>query len=92
MSSILKDLEELQAGKKSSDKVTWTEHLKQQFENSKKEILKLDKLYLPKADDQLVMTSDWSEEGISCTLWAIVDNVGVCRHQVSVLAPHSALV
>ena len=74
MSSILKGLEELQAGKKSSDKVTWTEHLKQQFEDSKKEILKLDKLYLPKADDQLVMTSDWSEKGISCTLWAIVDN------------------
>ena len=74
MSSILKDLEELQAGKKSSDKVTWTENLKQTFEDSKKEILKLDQLYLPKPDDQLVMTSDWSEKGISCTLWAIIDN------------------
>ena len=75
MSNILKDLEEMQAGKKSSDKLVWNDGLKQQFEKSKVEILKLDQLYLPKPEDQLVMTSDWSEKGISCTLWAIIDNV-----------------
>ena len=48
--------------------------VKNEFEISKKEILRLDNLYLPKPDDQLVMTSDWSEQGISCTLWAIVEN------------------
>ena len=37
--------------------------------------MNLDKLYLPKPSDQLVMTSDWSEKGISATLWAMVDNV-----------------
>ena len=74
MSSILRELEELQAGKMSSEKIVWTKPLEEKFEMSKREILKLDKLYLPKPDDQLVMTSDWSEKGISCTLWAIVDN------------------
>ena len=75
MSNILKDLEEFQANKKSSEKLLWTEELKQKFVESKKEILQLDKLYLPKPSDQLVMTSDWSEKGISATLWAMVDNV-----------------
>ena len=74
MSGLLKDLEEIQAGKKSSDKIAWNDQLKKKFELSKQEILKLDNLYLPKSDDQLVMTSDWSEKGISCTLWAIIDN------------------
>ena len=74
MSWILKDLEEFQAGKKSTDKLVWNDFLKQKFEDSKLEIKKLDNLYLPKSEDQLVMTSDWSEKGISCTLWAIIDN------------------
>ena len=74
MSFLLKDLEEFQAGKKSSDKLEWSEELKQKFFKSRQEILQLDNLYLPKQSDQLVMTSDWSEKGISCTLWAIVEN------------------
>ena len=74
MSFLLKDLEEFQAGKKSCDKLVWTNELESKFFKSKEEILKLDKLYLPKQSDQLVMTSDWSEKGISCTLWAIVEN------------------
>ena len=75
MSNILKELEEFQANKKSSEKLLWTEDLKQKFVESKKEILQLEKLYLPKPSDQLVMTSDWSEKGISATLWAMVENV-----------------
>ena len=74
MSHILRELEEFQAGKKSSDKLLWNDQLKDKFEKSKHEIQTLDELYLPKPDDQLVMTSDWSEKGISCTLWAIIDN------------------
>ena len=70
MAAILKGLEEFQAGKKSSQKLVWTEHLKEQFENSKEEITDLDDLYLPKPDDQLVMTTDWCKKGISGTLWA----------------------
>ena len=75
MSNILRDLEEFQANKKSSEKLTWTPELKEKFEISKQEIKELDKLYLPKPSDQLVMTSDWSEKGISATLWAMVDNI-----------------
>ena len=74
MSSILRSLEELQAGRKSSEKLLWTKELIERFEESKRQILILDKLYLPKPEDQLVMTSDWSEKGISCTLWAMIDN------------------
>ena len=77
MSSILRELEELAASKKSSAKLTWTEQLKRKFEESKLKIKELDKLYLPHPDDQLVFTSDWSEEGISATLWAMfVENDG----------------
>ena len=72
MAQTLKDLEELQASKKSSEKLTWTENLKTKFEESKKKILQLEKLYLPKQDDQLVMTSDWSEKCLSCTFWAMI--------------------
>ena len=84
MAQTLKDLEEFQASKKSSEKLQWTEDLKTKFEESKKKILQLDKLYLPKQDDQLVMTSDWSEKGLSCTLWAMIENIPqvVCRFSV----------
>ena len=75
MSYILRELEEFQAGKKSSDKLQWNEHLKTKFYESRQEMKNLDELYLPKPDDQLVMTSDWSEKGISCTLWAIIENI-----------------
>ena len=74
MSNILKDLEEFASNRKSSEKLVWTPELQKTFEDSKHQILNLDKLYLPKPDDQLVMTSDWSEKGISSTLWAIIEN------------------
>ena len=73
MAAILKELEEFQAGKKSSEKLTWTDHLKKKFEDSRRAITDLDHLYLPKPDDQLVITSDWSEKGISATLWAVFE-------------------
>ena len=81
MAHILKDLEGFTALKKSTEKLQWTEDLKTKFEESKKKILQLEKLYLPKQDDQLVMTSDWSEKGLSCTLWAMIENIPhvVCR-------------
>ena len=71
MSMILRDLELFVAGKKSSEKLEWTEQLKEKFEESKTKIKDLDELYLPKPDDQLVVTSDWCEKGISATLWAM---------------------
>ena len=73
MSVILREMEEFSASKKSSDKLVWTSHLIDQFENSKQQIKVLDELYLPKPSDQLVITSDWSEKGISATLWVMFD-------------------
>ena len=57
------------AGKKSSEKLDWSDELRTKFEDSKKKIKDL--VYLPKPADQLVTTSDWCEGGISATLWAI---------------------
>ena len=74
ISFILRNLEQLTSNKPSSQKLPWTDELIQNFERAKQEIVKLDKIYLPKADDQLVLTSDYSKLGISATLWASVDN------------------
>ena len=75
MSQNLQELEELVAKTKSKfEKIDWTEDLKTKFEASKEKIKTLDKLFIPKPDDQLVLTSDWSQKGISATLWASVDN------------------
>ena len=72
---ILKDLELFLAENSSvpTAVLPWTEPLIKQFEESKVKIKTLDKLYLPKQDDQLVLTSDWCKDGISATLWAVVD-------------------
>ena len=72
---ILKDLEQFLAANSSTSNtiLPWTQDLVKQFEESKVKIKKLDKLYLPKDTDQLVLTSDWCKYGISATLWAVVD-------------------
>ena len=49
---------------------TWPSNLS--FINSKQELKLLDKLYIPDPDDQLVSTFDFSEKGLSGTLWAKV--------------------
>ena len=74
MSMILRELELFVASKKSSEKLEWTEELMEKFEHSKAKIKDLDSLYLPKPDDQLVITSDWSKKGISATLWAMLED------------------
>ena len=73
---ILKDLEEFLAkhSSSSSQQLVWNDDLKKQFEDAKEKLKALDKLYLPKPEDQLVLTSDWCKYGISATLWAVVDN------------------
>ena len=74
MSVILRDLELFVASKKSSERLEWTDELKERFEESRSKIKDLDSVYLPKPDDQLVITSDWSMKGLSATLWAMVEN------------------
>ena len=75
MSENLQEMEELVAKSETKfEKLTWTAELKSKFESSKDKIKTLDKLYIPKSEDQLVLTSDWSKKGISGTLWAMVDD------------------
>ena len=73
---ILKDLEEFLAANSptSSTVLPWTNHLINQFEDSKQKIKVLDKLYLPKPEDRLVLSTDWCKQGISATLWAVIDS------------------
>ena len=73
---ILKDLEEFLAKQSAlaNKHLVWTDDLIKKFDDAKEKIKHLDQLYLPKPDDQLVLTSDWSKAGVSATLWAVVDN------------------
>ena len=75
MSQNLQELEEFVAKTETKfEKLEWNEVLKAKFESSKEKIKTLDQLYIPKTEDQLVLTSDWSKKGISATLWASVDD------------------
>ena len=57
-------------------KIRWTPELEQVFRKAQEAASQLDKLYVPKPEDQLVMTQDYAqkgtnmEAGISATLWA----------------------
>ena len=50
----------------------WDSAASASFDKSKQEIVNAANLYLPKRDDQLAVTVDWSQEGIGGTLWAIL--------------------
>ena len=50
--------------------IQWTKELLRKFDEAKQEAKQLDKVYLPKPEDQLVLTSDYSQKGVSATLWA----------------------
>ena len=60
--------------------LVWDSSASASFDKSKQEIVNAANLYLPKRDDQLAVTVDWSQEGIGGTLWAILQSghVPVC--------------
>ena len=70
---ILGNLEKITSDKASAAKIEWTPSLTKEFNAARDEIKILDTIYLPKPEDQLVLTSDYSKKGICATLWAIVD-------------------
>ena len=74
MALLLGDLEELTSNKPSSQKIVWAPELIKKFEIAKEEAKNMDSLYIPKPDDQLVLTSDYCKYGINATLWAKVDD------------------
>ena len=75
MSGNLQQIEEFMSKHiNSAEKLEWTNDLIKAFEESKLKIKTLDRLYIPKPHDQLVMTSDWSKTGFHATLWAVIDD------------------
>ena len=48
--------------------LVWDRLSSASFDKSRREIVKAANLYLPKRDDQLAVTVDWSQEGIGGTL------------------------
>ena len=59
-------------------KIRWTPDLEKAFSQAKEAASHLDKLYVPKPEDQLVITQDYAEKGtnmeagVSATLWAML--------------------
>ena len=74
MALLLGDLEEQTYNKPSSQKIVWTPGLVQKFETAKVDAKNMDSLYIPKPDDQLVLTSDYCKYWINGTLWVKVDD------------------
>ena len=73
LAHLMDPLEQMTAGKPSSEKLAWTDQQEMHFKASKEEMKKLDNLYIPSPADQLVVTCDWSKEGMSATLYAMKD-------------------
>ena len=71
MSLILGNLEKITSDRKSSEKIDWNPDLIKEFEKARAEIKNLDTIYLPKPEEQLVLTSDYCKTGIHATLWAL---------------------
>ena len=76
---ILAPLTKLLADKPAAgQKIVWTKELEAAFKKAQDSANELDKLYIPKPSDQLLMTSDYAakgtdmQKGISATLWAQV--------------------
>ena len=80
LSLLLHNLSQLTSNDKSSNsKIPWTDELIETFKHSQKEAAQMDRLYIPKPEDQLVITQDYckkgqsGESGLSPTLWAILE-------------------
>ena len=59
---LLHPLEKVVAGRKSAERITWTDALRDAFKKTQKVAADLDILVLPKPSDKLVIFPDWSDE------------------------------
>ena len=84
---VLGPLQALTSNGGSSNKITWTSELIDVFKKSKEELKNLDNLYTPDPNDQLVATFDYSEKGLSGTLWAKIGEDYFTVTNVSVKCP-----
>ena len=71
LTELLSDLNKLcSTGMSKSAKIPWTDELIKKFRLSQQKAKDMEKLYIPQASDQLVLTQDYSGQGVSATLWA----------------------
>ena len=58
LTALLDPFDAIVGGKDSKDKITWTPQLQQQFNQAQAKIPTMTNLYLPRPDDQLIVTCD----------------------------------
>ena len=83
-SSILEPFETVTAKKESQEEFPWTHSLEKEFRNAKEKINQLVTLYLPAPDDQLILQTDASKQGLGHILYAVKDDkkLPACIHSV----------
>ena len=69
MAMDLGPLEDMQAGKGTSETLSWSQQQQSCFEESKLRLPNMHNTYIPKNNDQLVITKDWAKKGLGATLW-----------------------
>ena len=87
IADILMPFEQATAGKDTSEKFEWTHELERQFREAKNTINHLIKLYLPSPNDQLVLQTDASRQGLGHVLFAIKEGKKFPARIHSVLMP-----
>ena len=88
---ILDELNQLSGNSHNTkDIIEWEETTKLKFYESQARVDEIVPLYIPKPEDQLVITWDWCEtkRAIGAILWAIVDGKKlVCNYYSHMLIP-----
>ena len=71
ISQILSPFETATSGKDSKETFTWTHDLEKEFRKAKESINNLVTLYLPAPEDQLILQTDASKQGLGHILFAM---------------------
>ena len=70
-SAILHPLEQIVAGRESSEKIMWTDSLLETFKTSQSELRNTKSLTIPRKEDQLNIVTDASKTGIAAAMYVI---------------------
>ena len=88
---ILKPLEEMCAGKESTEKIMWSEEQSAVFKKAKDHLKSAKQVVLPKRTEALHLVTDASSMGIAATLFVVRDKkLNVCGYFSAALKPHQA--
>ena len=78
--SILAPFEAASAGKDTNKKIEWTHKLETEFRQAKDKIKQMVTLYLPSPNEQLILQTDASKQGLGHILYAIKDKSAIKCH------------